>query len=204
MGMLEYAASVHPKVQKLFDKETGMLQQPLNFTLYTNGLDKVSVYRLAFVFSRLQMGFNNREFDFNTRQSDLVLNVARTMALTPDEKSFYECLALAFSELIEGHSFDYAVKVWKKQSSDTDIEAIWHLTYALNAVHNLYSLNGVPTRIHLPDLKMLKEIINDGINQSFEEGYRQLEKSAGYPYSLIRQRDLIEEFDSVYCSIATA
>ena len=64
MGLLEIAMATHPKILGLFDSENGNLNQPLNFTLLTNGTNGNSIERLSSSLTRLLHSFSLREFDF--------------------------------------------------------------------------------------------------------------------------------------------
>ncbi len=200
MGLLEAAMAVHPRIQKLMDPETGQLIQPLNFSLITAGADGIAVERLASAFARLRHAFMNRQFDFRTRDSELIVSIYKEEGLSPIEIKMFECWVLGFCELLLGHSFDYVVAVMNKHQPISTAM----ITYGLKSVAQFFEQHGAPTRIHLPEPSLLKAIIADGLHQSFEEGYQLLEKAAGFVNSNTRPRELIEEFDPIYAWIAAA
>ena len=209
MGLLEIAAASHPGIQKLLDTETGRMLQPANFSLQTIGLDGLSVEKLSKAFSRLWYMFSKREFDFESRQSDKVIKIAKDEGLSKAEFYVFECWVISFCTLLTGLTFEYNMVVWHRQRAERgdlslpEPEAKVLMAYVgFHTVARLYKVNGAPMRLKLPTSDVLTKHFEVGQHQSFEENYLLLEKAAGFKDSKIRKRELIERFDSVYASVA--
>ncbi len=208
MGLLEIAAASHQGIQKLLDKESGRILQPANFSLQTIGMDGLSVEKLAKTFSKIWHLFANRELNFETKWSEKVLKIAKDEGLSRTEFYVFECWALSFCSLLTGLTFEYNMVVWHRRRTERDDyllpepEAKILMAYGLHTVARLYKVNGAPMRLKLPASNVLTKHFEAGQHQSFEEDYLLLEKAAGFKDSKIRKRELIEQFDSVYASVA--